>query len=1132
MANHIIGSFTIKIGKHQEQYEIQAIGLNDVVEAEPHPFTWLPTEEQKNTLDILPKDKEDSRTKTSRISLVQLISLGQAIYKAVFTPSIAIAFGRVQSKLKGSNGIRIRLLIEPPELTHLPWELMHDSHDFIAVRSNYPLVRGTKDGVSVREIAIRGKLKILYAWAEPQDMPKLELEGPAAKIQTLLAENKKIQFDILSKTTLAKLRTELDKDYHILCFAGHGNSESIFLEKNNNDRRADEISNLTLARALEGKPTRLVFLAACKTAAFMPLEQMTFGESLIYEANKAKAKVSSVVAMQYDVKDYQTNPLTVRFFEAIASFKPVDAALSEARKSILDEERQSMRATRDVFAPVMYLQSESSNLFRKARNWPAIGFATIFIIAALLGLVALSQARKSSIGELEARATAVAEATQRAYAQAGETEARATAVAEATQRSYAQAEANVQRLQAEARTLAVESGRLLDSEQVRSLVLAVQSFQKTYYSQETCETYVKEAEIALIQSLFTKSVLHTVLEPNDSTVTAAVFSPDGRHVVTSSANGTAQVWDTNTWEVITSFEGHTGRINSAEFSPDGIWIVTASNDGTAKVWEVETGMLITSFEKHTSGVQSATFSPDGLSIATVNPEDGTKIWNIITSEIIASFDSGAGGGYWAVFSPDGERILIGGVIDGDERVRISNIMTRELIASSDQYGFSGSFSPDGDQIVISNGDVSILDAWSGELLTTIELPGYLKTHAEFSPDGSQIAVSSIDGSVYILDVETGIMIASFKEHLDFVNSVTYSPDGLFIITASDDGTARVYERLNVGVPVTFFKGHTGKVNSAAFSPDGMWVVTASEDGTAKVWEVETSMLITSFEGHTSGVNSAVFSPDGTRVVTASEDGTAKVWEAETGILITSFEGHSSGVNSASFSPNGAWVVTAGFKSVIVWETETGEIISSFSELDGIIQNATFNPDGEQIIATNNDTVVLLNAATGHLISPIYNSIVPVGYISSVTFAPSGNQIIIAGNDLVLIDDAMGTLIKLSQMQPSFNTVSSIIESATFSASGNWIVIAGGRDKTASILESTTLIPIATLANHTDSVNSATFSPNGQRVATASDDGTAIIWEVDISILSMIANAEAHLARLLSPEEFSAVFDDKASCTSN
>ena len=70
------------------------------------------------------------------------------------------------------------------------------------------------------------------------------------------------------------------------------------------------------------------------------------------------------------------------------------------------------------------------------------------------------------------------------------------------------------------------------------------------------------------------------------------------------------------------------------------------------------------------------------------------------------------------------------------------------------------------------------------------------------------------------------------------------------------------------------------VVSAAFSPDGARVVTASDDGTARIWDAASGKELAPLGGHTSEVASAAFSPDGARVVTASQDGTARIYACE------------------------------------------------------------------------------------------------------------------------------------------------------------------------------------------------------------------------------------------------------------
>jgi WD40 repeat protein len=101
------------------------------------------------------------------------------------------------------------------------------------------------------------------------------------------------------------------------------------------------------------------------------------------------------------------------------------------------------------------------------------------------------------------------------------------------------------------------------------------------------------------------------------------------------------------------------------------------------------------------------------------------------------------------------------------------------------------------------------------------------------------------------------------------------------------------------------------VRSAAFSPDGQRVVTASPDGTARIWDASTHQELAKLEGHFGWVWSAAFSPDGQRVVTAGQDGTARIWDASTHQELAKLEDYSGAVLGAAFSPDGQRLVTAG-----------------------------------------------------------------------------------------------------------------------------------------------------------------------------------------------------------------------------
>ncbi|MDQ3886289.1 MAG: trypsin-like peptidase domain-containing protein [Actinomycetota bacterium] len=111
-------------------------------------------------------------------------------------------------------------------------------------------------------------------------------------------------------------------------------------------------------------------------------------------------------------------------------------------------------------------------------------------------------------------------------------------------------------------------------------------------------------------------------------------------------------------------------------------------------------------------------------------------------------------------------------------------------------------------------------------------------------------------------------------HDDWVRQVVFSPDGTWVATASDDGTARVFD------PTTGTERarltHDGPVNGVRFSPDGTRVATASTDRTARVFDPTTGSERARLT-HDAGVTAVAFSPDGTWVATASADRTARVF---------------------------------------------------------------------------------------------------------------------------------------------------------------------------------------------------------------------------------------------------------------
>ncbi|SVC76244.1 uncharacterized protein METZ01_LOCUS329098, partial [marine metagenome] len=106
-------------------------------------------------------------------------------------------------------------------------------------------------------------------------------------------------------------------------------------------------------------------------------------------------------------------------------------------------------------------------------------------------------------------------------------------------------------------------------------------------------------------------------------------------------------------------------------------------------------------------------------------------------------------------------------------------------------------------------------------------------------------------------------------------SITYSPDGNRIATASADGTAKVWDARS-GRVIRTVSSYPDKLRSVAFSPDGNRIATASKDKIAKVWDIDSGQVVLTLSGHTNSINTIIFSPSGEYIATASEDKTVRL----------------------------------------------------------------------------------------------------------------------------------------------------------------------------------------------------------------------------------------------------------------
>ncbi len=405
---------------------------------------------------------------------------------------------------------------------------------------------------------------------------------------------------------------------------------------------------------------------------------------------------------------------------------------------------------------------------------------------------------------------------------------------------------------------------------------------------------------------------------HEAEVNSVAFSPNSKHIVSGSRDGTVRIWDAATGEPIgKALIGHTKSVNAVAFSPNGKRIVSGSSDylrtnkdNTVRIWDAATGQPIGQpLKGHTDVVKSVAYSPDGKRIVSGSEDKTIRVWEAATGKPLGKPIKEDDTVTSVAFSPNGKDI-VSGRLGGT--VRIWNAATTEAIGKplplkGNEYGITSvAFNPDGKRIlsVSYDGTVRIGNATTGEAIGKPFILGQpskivnpskyydvLVTSVAFSPDGKRILSSSRDGTIRIWDAATGQPIGRpFNGHEANVNSVAFSPDGQRIVSGSNDKTVRIWNVATVGAIGKPIKDED-TVTSVAFSPDGQRIVNGSNDKTVRIWNAVTGEAIgkpfkigqPSKIGKFSKYNnvlvtSVAFSPDGKRILSGSKGGTVRIWD--------------------------------------------------------------------------------------------------------------------------------------------------------------------------------------------------------------------------------------------------------------
>jgi len=546
-------------------------------------------------------------------------------------------------------------------------------------------------------------------------------------------------------------------------------------------------------------------------------------------------------------------------------------------------------------------------------------------------------------------------------------------------------------------------------------------------------------------------------------VAAVAFSADNTQLATGDWDSKIVLWDVNTEQQAATFHVPFSKnhIKLIAFSPNGKYLAIGFQKAGVILWHLPSGKRHLILSK-TINVNAIAFSTDSQIVATSirdastlcsskDDEGAVALWQVDTGELHETYRSEHAGSI--AFTSNGQ--LLEARSRGAE-VTVWQVDTQENVANLSLPGYvhlvrglaRGRF------LCLGGGVFSIWKDKKQEVFLDHprEGEGWL---VAFDPETKHLASLDRHENLRFWDIETGLKIQTLER-------VT---------------------KYGIDRPMCF------RGNALVYSSRKHWLVISMHrayDGTVLLWNGKT---LATFRTEASlpemPLVSASVSLDGTRLATGGWDKTVTLWDVKTEKPIRYMTGHTGEIKALAFSPNGKQLVSGGAHT---WEYHEDEDGSTFRPggsytvmvIDGKSYYFYFGKESH-----TDTTAKVWDVETGKHIRTLENG----GLVNLIAFSGNGVHLVTASGKRVNLWNT-----KTWQKLATFDTVQ--IESLAFSPDGIFLAIGGiWPEHSIQILDVTTLSLVIEFSGHKSDVESIAFSPDGALLASASYDGTILLWNL-------------------------------------
>lgn len=285
------------------------------------------------------------------------------------------------------------------------------------------------------------------------------------------------------------------------------------------------------------------------------------------------------------------------------------------------------------------------------------------------------------------------------------------------------------------------------------------------------------------------------IEAHRGSISGAVYSDDGRQIVTTGADGAMRLWDTGTNRIVRTIELDDGPATALALN--GRHALTGHANGKVVLWDIDRAEKIASVRRNEANIWAVAFTGDTNHFAVASHDWKVTLWDARqTAAPLAILDGHENAVQALAYAPQ-QLMLASG--SADRTVRLWNLDTLTLKRS-----YSG--------------------------------PRDFVTSLAFSRSGKQLAAGALDGRIHIWSVLSSRRLRALTGHRGRVADVAFSPSGDQLASAGEDGTVRLWN-VSRGRILRALTGHVGGATVVAFSPDGQHLMSAGVDGRVRLWAI-------------------------------------------------------------------------------------------------------------------------------------------------------------------------------------------------------------------------------------------------------------------------------------------------------